>query len=1093
MEELQNSYHELIKTESNVPHHHILPALFEEQVTNNPNHTALIFNKEQLTYSELNASANQLAHHLRQLCGNKKSVIVLCMKPSFDLLISILAILKAGSTYVPLDPDNPVSRIRFILEDTKADVILTQSSEKKLFEGINAHLWCFDKQRSELSNYSINNPVHVNQPDDLAYIIYTSGSTGVPKGVMITHNNVLYFIHWFSKALAVHHEDIFDFSSSISFDFAVANTLFPMMQGAQIVICPTETKKDPYLYMAHLAQHRVTIMKSTPGHFRNLKEAVLNEKKCLYLRYIVFGGDSLFVKDLEDWLQQFPEQIMFCEYGPTEATVATSWLKVDINNIDQFKDKIPIGRPALNTQLYILDDHLNPVPPGEIAELYIGGKGVAKGYLNRKESTEKNFIKDPFSDNSSDRLYKTGDYCHFLPDGTIEFVERKDNQVKIRGFRIQTEEIEACLMTYPGMKEVAVIAKKRDNTPTSEKQLIAYCVPQNSIELNQNRLRLYLHEHLPEYMVPSFFEILSALPLSSNGKIERQKLPEINSMITHQNVFTGTELEYTLKTIWEQALNVTNIGIEQNFFDLGGNSLAAARILTKIRSSLKKDIRLKDIYSFPTVVELAKWLEKAHPISDPDENSAHVSSDYHVIPLSELQFLFWLMRAFYPKAKILNIIDRKRFRGALDINCLNAALGCVCKHDPILGYRIHRFAPIQQGQQLPPPKIEEIDIQDLSSEQQEDALIHSLDVLQHCSWKKNNHLFRLRLFRLGDERFELQIALSHLISDEVSPGIFFSNMSNFYLASLHNKEIPIYSDRSQFKDYVVKDIHRTQNEMKKNMDFWEQYLNDIPYLYFPKEHIIKKGGSVNTCQFDISDALIEQLETFCSQHRLCLTDSLTAAASICVKPYILKNKKQLISINLVKSTRDNEEYDRAIGLFVRSDILKINLDHSSDFLALSRAVQQSITDTSPHQSCPIIVKLGCLLKKGWKNNKISNALTSGLSRIYTRFFSKYQLDYRVLRMFFRVFTASKTNCFFINVNIMNNFISNQNDKKIFALDLEPVKSHQGDRMVDKNILNIWFERNKENKALLIISGNLSAPFLESLGQDIIQFMTQVKV
>ncbi|KTD35224.1 non-ribosomal peptide synthetase [Legionella moravica] len=1093
MEELKNNYHELVKTESNVPLHHILPTLFEEHVANSPNHTALILNDEKMTYSELNAKANQLAHHLRQLSGNKKMMVALCMKPSFDLFISILGILKAGSTYIPLDPDNPVSRIRFILEDTNADVILTQSSELKLFDSIKSRKWCFDQQRSELNHYSTNNPTALNQPDDLAYIIYTSGSTGTPKGVMITHSNVLYFIHWFSKALAVHQNDVFDFSSSVSFDFAVATTLFPMMQGARIVICPTETKKDPYLYMNFLEQNQVTIIKSTPGHFRNLKEAVLSEQKHLSLQYIVFGGDSLFAKDLEDWLHQFPDHIMFCEYGPTEATVATSWIKVDKNNIARFKDKIPIGWPALNTQLYILDESLNPVPPGEIAELYIGGQGVAKGYLNRKESTEQKFIRDPFSDNSSDRLYKTGDYCRFLPDGSLEFVERKDNQVKIRGFRIQTEEIESCMMNYPGMKEVAVIANTWDSGPLVEKQLIAYCVPQQGIGLNLSELRAFVAAQLPEYMMPSFFEFLEALPLTSNGKIDRSKLPVPHSFEQDEKPFSGTDLELVLKRIWEQGLHIPNIHIDDDFFDLGGNSLVAARILTKIRSSLKKDIWLRDVYSAPTITQLAKRIEKAPIIGESQSIQSDMASDYHVIPLSELQFLFWLMRAFYPKAKILNIIDRKRFRGSLDINVINTALESVCKTDPILSYRIHRFAPIQQGQELPPPQAEVIDIGNLSFEQQEAQLSESLDVLQHCSWKRDNHLFRLRIFQLGDECFELQIALSHLISDEVSPGIFWINMSNYYLAALHNKEIALYSDRRQFKDYVVKDIHRTQKDLKKNMNFWEQYLADVPYLCFPEEYILKKGGAINTSCFTISDEMVDQLEAYCSRHRLCLTDSLTAAASGCVRPYVLNNENQLIAINLVKSTRDNEEYDRSIGLFVRSDILKINLNHASDFLHLSKEVQQSITATSPYQSCPIIVKLGCLLKKGWENNKISTALTGGLSRIYSRLFSKYRLDYRILSMFFKVFIASKKNCFFINLNIMNNFISNPNDMPLFALDLVPVKTHQGDRMVEKNILNIWFERDNDNKAQLIISGNLKALFIERLGHDIIQTIAQIKV
>jgi amino acid adenylation domain-containing protein len=1072
---------------ANVLNHTTLSTLFEEQAENNSNQTALIFKNEKCSYAELNAKANQLAHYLREISQNH-TMVALCMEPSFDLLIGIMGILKAGHAYVPIDPKNPIARLRFILEDTKTKIILTQSSEIKLFDTTDAQVLCFDTQQSMLHQYATNNPIHKNKPNDLAYVIYTSGSTGTPKGVMITHNNVIHFIHWFSKALAVTKHDIFDFSSSISFDFAVANTLFPLMQGAKISICPEYIKKDPYLYVNHLLETQVTIIKTTPSHFRNLKEVVLNENVNLPLKYMVFGGDSLFVTDIKHWLHRFPEHILFCEYGPTEATVASSWIKIDKNNINQFKNKIPIGKPALNTELYILDDRLHPLPIGKVGELYIAGKGVAKGYLNNKKLTKKKFIKNPFSKNSNDKLYQTGDYCRVLADGNIEFIERVDNQVKIRGYRIQMEEIEACLITHPDIKEAVVVARQNDEDLIGEKQLVAYCVPKNGTKLYSLELRSYLKKQLPEYMIPAFFNFLSTLPLSSNGKVDRHQLPEPKHTVNKQDAIPNTELERSIKIIWEEVLHLKHISSEDNFFNLGGNSLAAARIIAKIRQQLNKDVSLQNLYNTLTISELAGLIEKAQPLHDQElevTKKTHLRSDDHKIPLSELQFLFWLMRLFYPKAKIVNIIARRRFSGTLDLGILNKALDYVCKNHTLLSYYISRFSPIQHKQQLQPPKVEVIDLAHLPIKQQIQELSSSLDMLQHLSWKKNKYLFRVRLFHLGNELSELQVSISHFISDEISSGLFFKNLSDYYLACLKKKKIVINRYRSQYQDYIAQNIIGLKNSLQKNIDFWEAYLKDVPSLYFPKENLIKDTESLNTRIFQIPESILKRLQLFCTTHSLSIAESLTAAASACLAPYLNINNKTLI-INFVKSTRDSDEYDETIGLFIRTDIIKIDLNNSSDLLELSKKIQKSIITTAPYQSCPIIIKLGCLLKKEWERNKVRNKLSTIFSKAYARIFPKCKLDYQILRMFLYVFSTKKSDQFFVDVNIMNQFISKNKDSTLFNFDLKKVESYQGDRTIDKNILNIWFDRDSEDKTNLILSGNLTIHFLEQLGKTIIK-------
>lgn len=1089
MEEQQEALIQRDKAPTDAPRHQILPTLFEEHVKKYPHHTALIFNKEKLSYYNLNEKSNQIAHYLRHINANNKLFIAVCMKPSFDLLISILGILKAGCAYIPLDPDNPPARLQFILDDTQAKIILTHSSEKSLFEKNNVRLICLDTHPLETDNYPLHNPAIINQANDLAYIIYTSGSTGTPKGVLITHQNVMYFTHWFSKALSVTREDIFDFSSSVSFDFAVANTLFPLMQGATVVICPQNIKKDPYLYSNHLLETKVTIIKTTPSHFRSLKEVVLNEKIDIPLKYIVFGGDSLFASDIKDWLEQFPKQIMFCEYGPTEATVATSWIKVDKNNINHFEHKIPIGKPALNTKLYLLDDHLQPVPIGETAELYIGGKGVATGYLNQQTMTEKKFIVNPFNNNPDDRLYKTGDFCRLLKDGNIEFVERMDNQTKIRGFRIEMEEIESYLISYPGIKEAIVIAKQFGDYQETEKQLIAYCVPRNSMEINVPELRKYLTQQLPEYMVPAFFETITALPLSANGKVDRKKLPEPTRSIHQPETIPCSELELNLKQIWEDTLCLRGIDVTNNFFDLGGHSLAAARIIAKIRQTIKKEILLSDFYSKPTIRDLANHISKTN-VSCKNEEIEQINPgpDSTQIPLSELQFLFWLMQLFYPTARILNITSRKRMCGRLDRSLLNTALDYTCKNHSILHYKIPRFSPIQYWQQLPPPKVVEIDIKHLSTEQQEIELRSSMDELQQLSWKRNKRLFQVRLFSLGDDLSELQVTFSHLISDEMSPTLFFKTLSEYYLSLLHHKQISIDPDRGQYRNYVLYEAALLKKTLPTHINFWETYLRGTPFLGFPPKFLTKNNEAFNTAYISIPEIILEHLQEFSTENQLFMTDSLTAAVASCLATYIENDNKCMI-INLVKSTRDNEAYDNAIGLFVRTDLIKIDLNNSPDFLQASRRVQKSIIETAPYQSCPVIVKLGCLFKKESENHKISTTITGFFSKIYTKLFPQFKLDYRVLTMFSRVFFTRKIHGFFVDINIMNNFLSTPKDISLFGLELKKVDFSQSDKTVDKNILNIWFDRDSENAANLILSGNLHLSFLEKIGQDIINIIS----
>ncbi|KTD24669.1 non-ribosomal peptide synthetase [Legionella maceachernii] len=1079
--------HKILKewnqTESQYPHK-IISKLFEDQAKKKSHQIALIYKSHTLLYEDLNHQANQLAHYLREVGIKRNTLVAICIEPGFKLLISILAILKAGGAYIPLDPNNPVQRQKMILSDSGTEIIITHSQLTDQFEELPIPQKIYwDAIQSKLAFYSTANPKPINTMNDLTYVCYTSGSTGKPKGVMITHQNVQHFVHWFSKAIPITSEGIFDFSSSISFDFSVACTLFPLLTGMKVAICSETDKKDPYLYLSHLQKTHTSIAKLTPSYFRKIKSIVLNENKTLDLKYLVFGGETLFARDIKDWLKKFPEQKLFCEYGPTEATVASSGIIIDSNNINHYKYRIPIGKPVLNTKLFILDKNRQPVPIGTLGELYIGGDGIAKGYLNQKKLTQKKFIDSPFS---SGKLYKTGDLCRYLPDGNIEFVERQDHQIKIRGFRVETHEIEKCLLSHPGIQNV-IIRSRFENKKFEEKQLVAYCISKGSIAIDTNELRDYLKKQLPDYMVPAFFVFLDEFPLSASGKLDIHKLPEPDIKETRQIIKPRNEMENILKTIWSETLNVKEISINDNFFDLGGNSLSAIRLIVKIRKITRKNIQLQDLYNAGTISELSNIVMESTDISE-DNNKKNTPTDLKEIPLNELQFLFWLMRLFYPKSKVSNIVIRKRLAGNLDKNKLAIIFELLCKNHPILCYRIAKYSPLQYPQEkIRQFEVIEKDISGLKPQEQETKLHLSLNNLENQKWRNGLPLITIKLFRMADNLSELQIALSHFISDEISANIVLNEMSNAYVEYKKDLE-PIVQQELVFRDYVLHEQKVLRKTLSKNINFWDEYLKDIPMLIFPIEQRLNGINLSCTSYFEIAENTVEKLHLICKKNRLSMADILLAATGYTLTNYLNHSNKTII-INFVKSTRDCEIYDNAVGLFVRNEVIKIDLNKSLSLFEVAQQIQRDRIENNSHQSCPAIIKISSILKKNWKNKKIGNFFIQLFAKIYSTVFYKHQLNYEILLMFGRVFLSRKNNHFFVNVNIMNNFIHNDYEKEFFGFKQKPYVLYKGDKLVEKNVLNVWFNRDEKGKPYLILSGSLKPEFRNTLGSNLLKIIT----
>lgn len=1068
-----------------------IPQALEVQASDVPDKIALCFENQQLSYKELNQQANQLAHFLRSLGAKPDTLIAVCLYPSLHLMVGILGILKAGSAYVPLDPSYPIERLQFMLADTQSPIIITEKKLSHLFKNCQARIICLDTFKKQIAEYPETNLTPLHNLDNLAYVIYTSGSTGKPKGVMILHRNLNHFINWYSKALSVTPADIFDFSSSISFDFSVPNTLFPVTVGAKIAVCPV-SKKDPNLYINHLIDNQVTILKITPSQFRQVKEFINKNQKFSALRWIVFGGETLFAKDISDWLTTFPKHRILNEYGPTETTVATSWIMVDKDTIHRYSNKIPIGKPALNSQLYILDEDLQPTIGGNVGELYIGGGGVAKGYLNCFEETQEKFIQNSILGNAI--LYKSGDLCRYRDDGNIEFIGRIDHQVKIRGFRVELDEVEACLGTHPLIKDVVVVAQEDD--VTNEKQIIAYFIPHQFENIpSPQSLTHYLDKYLPHYMVPATFVVMQSFPLTVNGKIDRKALQLADVMVSESYTAPRTELEKLLIDIWKPIFQLDSIGINDNFFELGGNSLSAAKIISKIKKIIKKEINLKDFYLKPTISGLAETIRHAPAVSENELIHNKTILNSKIVSLSQMQFMFWLTQIIYSISIQLNVVDRRRIQGRLDLSKLNSAFNIVLKKHPILSYHISRFVPQQLLQENIFIAVECQDISSLHAQQKENELFNSLTVLKKLrNWKKGLPLLIAKLFYLENDESELQICLPHIISDESSPEILFNDVANEY-NKINDSSFITETDVAitPFSYYIYQESKYVNSKLKKGMHFWLEYLNNVNLFKFPDDMIIRvneASGLSYSTYLAFPKKLLPQLKRFCNKHNLSLTDCLCAAVCKALASYVEEpdTDKSLV-INLLKSTRNNEIYDQTVGFFVSANLLKMKVNDHPSLAELSKRVQDSTVETESYQPVPSIIKLTYFFKKNWQNKVISQWIIKIVSWCISKIFYKWKLNYYILCMYGHLFFGGIQKNFLVQINILNNFLTtNEEPKQLFGHTLQKVPVYKENRITAKNVLDICFFKDTENHAYLLLSSHLKPAFREVIGNKILKII-----
>ncbi len=591
---------EFTKTQKSYPKDRCVHQLFEEQAERKPDSIAAVFENQKITYWELDDRANRLAHHLQNLGVEPEVIVGICLDRSLETIVGMLGVLKAGGAYLPIDPATPAERKALMLEDARAKVLLTQQRLVESLPKTQAAIVCLD---AEIPSVSASYTPRVSC-ENLAYVIYTSGSTGTPKGVAIEHRQLLNYLYAIQERLNLPVGASFATVSTFAAD--LGNTaIFPALCfGGCLHVISQERATDPEVLGEYFRRNPIDCLKIVPSHLAALlnssqPESILPRKR------LILGGESVQWDLVKKIRAIAPDCPIFNHYGPTEATVGVLTYPVDFDKIGCDSETVPLGLPIANTQIYILDARLQPVPIGVAGELHVGGDNLARGYLNRPELTAEKFIRNPFDAQAEARLYKTGDLARYLPDGNIEFIGRIDSQVKIRGFRIELGEIEAALGQHPDIAQAVVLV--REDAP-DDKRLVAYWVANKKQSPSSSDLYNFLKSKLPEYMMPSVFVALKTLPLTPNGKIDRRSLPapdETRPELTGNFVAPRTNVEEVLAAIWAEVLRVEKVGIYDNFFELGGHSLLATQVISRVRQAFQVELPLHRLFESPTVAELA--------------------------------------------------------------------------------------------------------------------------------------------------------------------------------------------------------------------------------------------------------------------------------------------------------------------------------------------------------------------------------------------------------------------------------------------------------------------------------------------------------
>ncbi|WP_213903345.1 non-ribosomal peptide synthetase, partial [Serratia marcescens] len=807
------------RTERDYPLDQTLAALFEQQVRRTPNATALVSGAESLSYAQLNARANRLAHALIARGVGPDSRVAVCAERGLNMVTALFGILKAGGAYVPLDPAYPGERLQYILQDADPVLLLADAAGRAALGEPATPQLALEAALPE--TLSAENPAPRAQASHLAYVIYTSGSTGKPKGAMNEHRGVVNQLVWMQEAYGLTAADTVLQKTPFGFDVSVWEFFWPLMVGARLVMAKPEGHKDPDYLSRAIEQYGVTTLHFVPSMLQSFLADGQAATRCGQVVRVMCSGEALPAALVAEFYRRLPQAELHNLYGPTEAAVdVTAWHC----SREAERVSVPIGRPIANTRIYLLDERGQPVPLGAVGELYIGGVQVARGYLNRPELTAERFLSDPFAPGG--RMYRTGDVARYLANGDIEYLGRNDQQVKIRGFRIECGEIEAALATHPAVREAVVDARAVGD----DKRLVAWVVPAADVaeETLAGALRQHVSAALPDYMVPSAWVVVAALPLSPNGKLDRRALPEPQGAQS-QAAYEAPQGEHEtlLAAIWRELLNVERVGRHDNFFELGGHSLLAVRLTNRLQQ-MEWQLPLQVLFANPTLLALAQQLRRTDEALPPIEAMPRGAA----LPLSFAQQRLWFLTQLEGLSETYHIPLALSLRGELDLPAWRQSLDALYARHEALRSRFVTVEGQPQAHILPADALP-LTVHDLRGRQ--DAQSQARQLAQRLTEAPfdltQGPLVRAALIRLADEEHLFLLTCHHIISDGWSTGILLRDLGALYGALRRGDADPLPPLTLQYADYAAwQRRYLTPERLAAQAQYWRETLSDAPAL-----------------------------------------------------------------------------------------------------------------------------------------------------------------------------------------------------------------------------------------------------------------------
>ncbi|ENQ1006828.1 pyoverdine non-ribosomal peptide synthetase PvdD [Pseudomonas aeruginosa] len=920
---------------------------FEEQARQRPQAVALILDEQRLSYGELNARANRLAHCLIARGVGADVPVGLALERSLDMLVGLLAILKAGGAYLPLDPAAPEERLAHILDDSGVRLLLTQGHLlERLPRQTGVEVLAIDGL--VLDGYAESDPLTTLSADNLAYVIYTSGSTGKPKGTLLTHRNALRLFSATEAWFGFDERDVWTLFHSYAFDFSVWEIFGALLYGGRLVIVPQWVSRSPEDFYRLLCREGVTVLNQTPSAFKQLMAVACSADMATQqpaLRYVIFGGEALDLQSLRPWFQRFGDRQpqLVNMYGITETTVHVTYRPVSEADLEGGLVS-PIGGTIPDLSWYILDRDLNPVPRGAVGELYIGRAGLARGYLRRPGLSATRFVPNPFPGGAGERLYRTGDLARFQADGNIEYIGRIDHQVKVRGFRIELGEIEAALAGLAGVRDAVVLA----HDGVGGTQLAGYVVADSAEDAERLResLRESLKRHLPDYMVPAHLMLLERMPLTVNGKLDRQALPQPDASLSQQAYRApGSELEQRIAAIWSEILGVERVGLDDNFFELGGHSLLATRVISRVRQEQQLDASLKALFERPVLEAFAQGLERTTDAV----STIPLADRQQPLALSFAQERQWFLWQLEPESAAYHIPSALRLRGRLDVDALQRSFdSLVARHETLrTRFRLEGGRSYQQVQPAVSVSIER-------EQFGEEGLIERIQaiVVQPFDLERGP-LLRVNLLQLAEDDHVLVLVQHHIVSDGWSMQVMVEELVQLYAGYSQGLDVVLPALPIQYADYALwQRSWMEAGEKERQLAYWTGLLGgEQPVLELPFDRPRPARQSHRGAQlgFELPRELVEAVRALAQREGASSFMLLLASFQALLYRY---SGQADIRVGVPIANRNRVETERLIGFFVNTQVLKADLDGRMGFDELLAQARQRALEAQAHQDLP---------------------------------------------------------------------------------------------------------------------------------------------